>query len=58
MYEIFNMGTGYVIVIDPDSRLDFLSTLRGRIQFKEIGHVENGSGIDIPSLGVSYSGYY
>lgn len=58
MYEIFNMGMGYVIVIDPESRIDFLSTLRGRIQFKEIGHVENGSGIEIPSLDISYSGYY
>ena len=58
MYEVFNMGMGYVIVIDPDSRIDFLNTLRGRLHFKEIGHVENGSGIEMPSLGVSYTGYY
>lgn len=58
MYEIFNMGMGYVIVIDPDSRIDFINSLRSRIQFKEIGHVENGSGIEMPSMEVSYSGYY
>ena len=58
MYEVFNMGMGYVIVIDPESRIDFLNTLRGRLQFKEVGHVENGSGIEMPSLGVSYTGYY
>ena len=58
MYEIFNMGTGYVIVIDPESRIDFINSLRSRVQFKEIGHVENGSGIEMPSMEVNYSGYY
>lgn len=58
MYETFNMGMGYVIVVDPESRIDFINTLRNRIQFREIGHVENGSGIELPSLEVSYLGYY
>jgi len=58
MYEIFNMGMGYVVVIDPESKLDFVNTLKGRVNLKEIGHVENGSGIEIPSLGLKYSGYY
>ncbi len=58
MYEIFNMGMGFVVVIDPDSKLDFISTLRNRIPIKEIGHVENGNGIVIPSLELSYTGYY
>lgn len=58
MYEVFNMGMGYVVVIDPDSRIDFINSLRSRVQFKEIGHVENGSGIEIPKMDVSFSGYY
>lgn len=58
MYEIFNMGMGYVVVIDPESRIDFISSLRSRIQFREIGHVEDGSGISLPSMEVEYSGYY
>jgi phosphoribosylformylglycinamidine cyclo-ligase len=58
MYETFNMGMGYVIIVDPESRIDFINTLRNRIHFKEIGHVENGSGIELPSLEVSYLGYY
>ncbi len=58
MYEIFNMGMGYVIVIDPESRIDFINSLRSRVQFKEVGHVENGSGIEMPSMEVNYSGYY
>ena len=58
MYETFNMGMGYVVVIDPESRIDFINTLRNRIAFKEVGHVENGNGIQIPSLGISYASYY
>ncbi|GGM71085.1 phosphoribosylaminoimidazole synthetase [Thermogymnomonas acidicola] len=58
MYEIFNMGIGFVIVIDPESRIDFINAMRNKVQFKEIGHVENGSGIEIPKYGVKLSGYY
>ena len=58
MYETFNMGIGYVVVIDEESRIDFINTLRNRVQFKEIGHVENGSGIVIPKYETEFSGYY
>ncbi|HLH86033.1 MAG TPA: AIR synthase-related protein, partial [Thermoplasmataceae archaeon] len=58
MYEIFNMGMGFTIVIDPESRIDFVNIMRNRVPFKEIGHVENGSGIEITPLDLRYSGYY
>ena len=58
MYENFNMGTGFVVVVDQESRLDFINTLRNRVPFKEIGHVENGSGIGIPKYSVDFEGYY
>ncbi len=58
MYETFNMGTGFMVVIDQDSKTDFLSTLRTRVQIKEIGHVENGTGIEIPKLETNLAGYY
>ncbi|AKA48079.1 phosphoribosylaminoimidazole synthetase [uncultured archaeon] len=58
MFEIFNMGTGFTVVVDQDSRLDFINTLRNRVPFKEIGHVENGTGIQIPKYSVEFSGYY
>jgi phosphoribosylformylglycinamidine cyclo-ligase len=58
MFEIFNMGAGYVIVIDPENKTDFLDVLRNRISVKEIGHVENGSGIVIPKYSVNMHGYY
>ncbi|MHB8360246.1 MAG: phosphoribosylformylglycinamidine cyclo-ligase [Thermoplasmataceae archaeon] len=58
MYEIFNMGIGYAIVIDPEDKRDFVSTIKNRLPFKEIGHVENGSGISISNLDVELKGYY
>nr|MDA8144155.1 AIR synthase-related protein [Thermoplasmatales archaeon] len=58
MYETFNMGTGFVVVIDPESRLDFINTLKSRVSIKEIGHVEAGSGISIPKFSVELSDYY
>lgn len=58
MYETFNMGTGYVVVIDPESRLDFINTLKSRVSIKEIGHVEAGTGISIPKFSVELAEYY
>jgi len=58
MYETFNMGTGFVVVIDPESKLDFLNILKSRVSIKEIGHVEAGSGISIPKFSVELSDYY
>lgn len=58
MYETFNMGTGFVIVTDEDSKRDLVSTLRGKVPVKEIGHVEKGSGIEVPQYGVNFKGYY
>jgi phosphoribosylformylglycinamidine cyclo-ligase len=58
MYETFNMGTGYVVVIDAESKSDFVSTLRSRVSLKEIGHVENGTGLEIQKYGVNLKNYY
>jgi phosphoribosylformylglycinamidine cyclo-ligase len=58
MYETFNMGTGFVVVTDEDSKRDLLSTLKGKVPVREIGHVENGSGIDLPEFGVTFKDYY
>jgi len=52
------MGTGFVVVIDPDDRVDFLNIMKNRMPVKEIGHVENGSGVSIPKYDVEFSGYY
>lgn len=58
MYETFNMGTGFVVIIDPESRRDITSTLKNKVSVKEIGVVQEGSGITIPKLGVEYLSYF
>jgi len=58
MYEIFNMGTGFVLIIDENDKSDFVNIMHNRVPFKEIGHVENGSGISIPEYSVELNGYY
>lgn len=58
MYETYNMGTGFVVITDEDSKRDLVSSLRGKVPAKEIGVVENGTGIDIPEYSVSFQGYF
>ncbi|WP_337860689.1 phosphoribosylformylglycinamidine cyclo-ligase [Ferroplasma sp.] len=58
MFEIFNMSAGFVVIIDPENKTDFLDVVRNRVPVKEIGHVENGSGIVIPKYSVNMHGYY
>ncbi len=58
MFEIFNMGMGYIVVIDPEDKRDFLNITKNRVDVREIGHVENGSGISIPEYSVEMHGYY
>ncbi len=58
MYEIFNMGIGYVVIIDEESKRDFMSIMKNRVEVQEIGHVENGSGISIPKYSIEFHGYY
>ncbi len=58
MFETFNMGTGFIIVTDEDSKRDLVSALRGKVPVKEIGHVEKGTGIEVPQFEVNFHGYY
>ncbi len=58
MYETFNMGMGFVVITDEDSKRDLMSSLKGKVPVKEIGTVERGTGIDIPEYSVNFQGYY
>lgn len=59
MYQTFNMGIGFVVVVDRSH----LSEIRRRLaragapDVREIGHVARGSGVSLPSLGLHYTGY-
>ncbi len=58
MFEIFNMSMGFIVVIAPENKTDFLNIIKNRVPVKEVGHVENGSGIIIPEYSVEMHGYY
>ncbi|MCL4329933.1 MAG: phosphoribosylformylglycinamidine cyclo-ligase [Candidatus Thermoplasmatota archaeon] len=57
-YETFNMGMGFMLIIDPESKRDLINRLRNKVNVREVGHVENGSGIEIAPYEVTYTGYY
>ena len=59
MFQTFNMGIGFVAVVAEEH----LAATRRRLARAgardaiEIGHVERGTGVSLPSLRLSYSGY-
>ncbi len=59
MFETFNMGIGFVVAARPTG----LAALRRRLaragagDAVPIGHVERGSGVTLPALGLHYAGY-
>ncbi len=59
MFQTFNMGIGFALVV---SRVHLAETRRriaraGAPDVVEIGHVERGSGVSLPALGIRYDGY-
>jgi len=56
MYQTFNMGTGFIIVVDPSFKEEALKVLL-RYGAREIGRVEEGSGITVEPLSLEYPGY-
>ncbi|MCI4339061.1 MAG: phosphoribosylformylglycinamidine cyclo-ligase [Thermoplasmata archaeon] len=59
MYQTFNMGIGFALVVVREH----LSETRRRLaragapDAVPIGHVERGTGVTIPNLGLTYGGY-
>ena len=59
MYQTFNMGVGFVIVVaarDVDGTRRRLARA-GAPDAALIGHVERGEGVRLPGAGLSYTGY-
>jgi phosphoribosylformylglycinamidine cyclo-ligase len=56
MYQTFNMGTGFVIIIDPDQLSETMDILEGT-GAQIIGRVVEGKGVKIETLGIEYNGY-
>jgi phosphoribosylformylglycinamidine cyclo-ligase len=59
MFQTFNMGVGFVLIVAPQH----LAETRRRVaragapDAVEIGHVERGTGVSLPPLGLRYVGY-
>ena len=59
MYQTFNMGIGFVMVVAREHLAETRRRLAraGAPDAVEIGHVERGDGVSLPSLGLRYVGY-
>lgn len=59
MYQTFNMGVGFAIVLAPSGVPEALRRLSraGYPDAREIGHVTRGQGVALPRLRISYAGY-
>jgi phosphoribosylformylglycinamidine cyclo-ligase len=59
LYQTFNMGIGFVALVRPAAVAPLLVRLkRAKVtDARPIGHVTNGRGVELPSLGLAYEGY-
>jgi phosphoribosylformylglycinamidine cyclo-ligase len=59
LYETFNMGIGFTVVLDPAASSEALRRLhrKGYGNARIVGRVERGTGVDLPHLGLRYEGY-
>jgi len=58
MYQTFNMGMGFMIIVDEKYTENILELLkREKIESDVVGHVEEGSGVFIPEFNITYEKY-
>ncbi|MFQ6107488.1 MAG: phosphoribosylformylglycinamidine cyclo-ligase [Thermoplasmata archaeon] len=58
MYQTFNMGLGFAIVCEGEVADSIArASLAKGVQAKVIGEVDEGSGVHVPDLGLSYEKY-
>ena len=57
MYQTFNMGMGFAVIVSQDAvdeTIDVLSK-HSKMMVKKVGMIKKGSGVVVPSLGLTYS---
>ncbi len=54
MYQTFNMGMGFCIVVDKTDVEGVLNLLKGKVEAKVVGEVVEGEGVSLPKLGLKY----
>lgn len=59
MFETFNMGIGFILVVDRTRLAETFRRLArsGAPDAVEVGHVERGSGVTMPAYGLAFEGY-
>ncbi|MGA8304014.1 MAG: phosphoribosylformylglycinamidine cyclo-ligase [Thermoplasmata archaeon] len=59
MFQTFNMGIGFAVVVAPQHLADTRRRLAraGAPDAVRIGHVDRGSGVTVPSRRLAYAGY-
>ena len=59
LYQTFNMGIGFVLVVRPTGLSETLRRLAraGAPDARVVGHVERGEGVRLPRMGLTYRGY-
>jgi phosphoribosylformylglycinamidine cyclo-ligase len=56
MYQTFNMGTGFAIIINKQYKEKIMNTC-SRFNPRVIGYVEAGHGVSVPALDINYNIY-
>ncbi|MCI4360196.1 MAG: AIR synthase-related protein, partial [Thermoplasmata archaeon] len=59
LYQTFNVGIGFVVVVAPRSVAPVLKRLAaaGARDVREVGRIEPGAGVDLPAQHLRYTGY-
>jgi len=56
MYQTFNMGMGFVVVVSQQDVPETLKILKkhSKVNSKIVGRITKGNGVEVPSLGITY----
>ena len=57
MYQTFNMGMGFALVVPESDAPDLVRALRPRVRAQVVGVVEKGRGVSLPSRGIHWDAY-
>lgn len=57
MYKTFNMGLGFAVVCGEDDGAEIIKALSKKVPAKIIGSASEGSGVEVPELGLTYEKY-
>ena len=59
LYQTFNVGIGFVVVTSPAAETSVVRRLRaaGARDVARVGHIEPGSGVELPGQQLRYTGY-